>query len=113
MDDVVAVVGQHPLRVLESFDAVGEFALLGELFPDFVANGLNLARVAAGADDKVVGKGGNPLQIQHDDRGGFFRFRSTDGGEPGWGGFRDFGRQVFSLPTSYNGCAGQPAGIMK
>jgi hypothetical protein len=81
---------------------------------DFVADGLHLFLVGAGADDEVVGERGDAGEVEHDQVGGFFRFRSADGNQPGWrsglggSGFLEIGLgQNRLLPLSYYGLRGK------
>ncbi len=62
--DEIAVVLQDPLGVLVAFDADGHLALSLHLEIDFVTYGLVLACVGAGADQEVIGKGGNFPKIE-------------------------------------------------
>ena len=96
VDDKVAIIHQHPFGILMTFDVRRTFAGIGEALADLVADGLDLARIAAGADDEVVGKRGNLAQVENGDVGGFFGFGGADRGEPGCGGFRFLGQQLLS-----------------
>ena len=58
MDEIVSVIGQHPLGGVEALDIGGILALLRELRADLFADGLNLSRVITRGDDEVVGEGG-------------------------------------------------------
>ena len=85
MDQQVAIIGQHPLRLVVAFHAVRHFAgLVFELQPHFIADGLDLALVGAGADHEIVGEGGDAGEIEHFDVGGFLGFGGADGNQPGW-----------------------------
>jgi hypothetical protein len=82
-----------------ALDVRGTLAVLGKTFADLVADGLNLTRVAAGADDEVVGKRGDLAQVENGDVRGFFGFGGADRGEPGGGRFRFLGQQLLSLSS--------------
>ena len=112
MDQQVAVIGQDPLRLLVAFDADRQFARLAfQLQMDLVADGLNLALVAAGADDEVVGEGGDAGEVQHANVGGFLRFGGAHGQQPGRGrgfcfagfGEIDLGQRLYSCPYRTTG----------
>lgn len=57
----------------------GTLQLLVEDFFDFVADGLQLGRAVAGADDEIIGKSGVAVQIQHSDGACFLALRGLDG----------------------------------
>jgi hypothetical protein len=84
VDHQVAIIHQHPLRVPIAFDAGGIVAELLELQLDLVRDGLNLASIAASADDEVVGEGADLSDIQRDDVTGLLRVSGSDGCEPRW-----------------------------
>jgi hypothetical protein len=83
VDQEVAVIDQHPLRLAVAFDAQRQFAAILQPQRDLVADGLNLARIRSGADDKTVGKGGKAGQIQYLDIRRLLRFRGTNCFQPG------------------------------
>ena len=84
MDQQVAVIGQHPLGLVIALDAGGQFAgLVLLLEADFVADGLNLARVGAGGDHEEIGERSDASKVQDQDVGGFLGFGGADGNEPG------------------------------
>ena len=86
MDQQVAVVGQHPLRLVVTFDAEGQFArLLLQLKADFVADGLNLPLVGAGANDEKVGERSDAGEVQNLYVGSFLGFGGADRNQPGRG----------------------------
>ena len=90
MDQQVAVVGQHPLRLVVTLDADGQLAgPLFQLEADFVADGLNLPRVGAGRDYEEVGERSDASEVQNLDVSGFLGFGGADGNEPGGGGGLD------------------------
>jgi hypothetical protein len=90
VDQQVAVIGQHPFGLVVTLDADGQLAgLLLQLEADFVADGLNLARVGAGRDDEEIGERGDAGEVQNQDVGGFLGFGGADGNEPGGGGGLD------------------------
>jgi hypothetical protein len=72
VDEEVAVIAQHPFALLVAFDARWKFAPPFQLLADFVGNGLILARVRPGADDKIVGETGYAGEVQNPDVGGLF-----------------------------------------
>jgi len=76
----IAVIGQHPLRLAVALDAEGQLAgLLLQLQADFVADGLDLARVGAGRDDEEIGKCSDASKVQNLGVGGFLGFGGADG----------------------------------
>ena len=79
----IAIVGQHPLGVLETFHAYGTFTALVQLRADLFGDGLNLFGVAAGGDYEEVGERGDFAQIEHSNVGGFLRFSGAGCDEPG------------------------------
>ena len=80
MDQQIAVIGEDPLRLVVAFDTDREFAgLVLELEIDFVADGLHLALVAAGADYEVIGERGDAGEIQDPNVGGLFCFSGPNG----------------------------------
>ena len=66
MNQIVAVVEEHPFRVLIAFHAVGALPKFPELGFDFVGDGLNLPGIGAATDDKEIGKGSDCTKIQND-----------------------------------------------
>lgn len=88
MDQVVAVIGQHPFRVAKAFHADGMFATLIQFRSDLLGDGLDLPRIATGAHHKEVGKRGNLAKVENPNVDRFFRFGGADCGEPGRGRFR-------------------------
>ena len=85
MNQVVAVIGQYPFGVCETFHAHRTLAAFIELTADLFGDGLNLFGIATGADHKKVGEGGDIAQIQYADVGRFLRFSGAGGGKPGRG----------------------------
>jgi len=65
MDDEIAIVGQNPLGVVDSFDTDSPLAPFLEPLLDFLGNRLDLTRVGAGGDDKIIRKGCHLAQIEH------------------------------------------------
>ena len=86
VDQIIAVIGQNPFGVFESFHADRIFAALVELRADLFADGLNLLGVGPAADHEEVGERGDFAQVKHTDVDRFFRFRGADCGKPGWDG---------------------------
>jgi hypothetical protein len=66
----VAVIAQHPFALFVAFDACGQFAAPLQLVAYFIGDGLILARVGAGADDKIVGETRDTGEVQNFDIGG-------------------------------------------
>ncbi len=83
VDQKIAVVGQNPFRILVSLDAIRLLADGHELLADFVADGLNLARVGAGADHEIIGERRDRAQIEHAYVHGLARFGRAHGNQPG------------------------------
>jgi hypothetical protein len=82
VNQVVAVIDQHPLGVFVSFDAVRVLALLLEHRLDLIGDCLDLAGVGARTKYKMVGETGDVAQIEYDDVAGLLGFRSFNGGFP-------------------------------
>ena len=85
VNQVIAVVGQYPLGVCETFHAHWTLAAFIELTADLLSDGLNLFGIATGADYKKIGEGGDIAQIQYADVGRFLRFSGAGRSEPGRG----------------------------
>jgi hypothetical protein len=64
MNQIVAVVEQHPLSVLIAFYAVWPLTQFSQLGFDFIGNRLNLPGVCAATDDKEIGKRSDFTKIQ-------------------------------------------------
>lgn len=72
MDHEVHVVQQHPLRLLIALDMSGPQPGAGESLLYFIRDGLNLPRVATGADDEIIGEAaGRLVQLEHGEVFGF------------------------------------------
>ncbi len=56
MNDKVHVVQQHPVGLLVALDRGGTDSSLSESLLYLIRDGLNLPRVATGADNKVIGE---------------------------------------------------------
>ena len=82
MHQKIPVIGQDPFRLSVTFEAMRQLpvGLQGEA--DLIGDGLDLFRIGAGANDEVVGEGGNPGQIQDVNVGGFFRLGRADCNQP-------------------------------
>lgn len=80
MDHEVAVVDQNPLGVFVTLQAGGVFAVALELLGDFVADGLDLARVGAGGDEEIVGEGGCLADVQNGNVTCLLRFSGVNRG---------------------------------
>jgi len=79
MDQEVAVIGQNPVSLVVTFHTDRQFAgLLLQLHGDFIADGLDLALVGAGADDKEIREGGYAGEVQYFDLGGFLSFGGSN-----------------------------------
>ena len=74
MNQKITVIDQHPLGVLVAFQARRNLADLFQLMGDLVRDRLDLARVRAGADDKIIGKGCGFANVQNDDIARLLRF---------------------------------------
>jgi hypothetical protein len=59
VNQVVAVIGQDPFGVCETFHAHRTLAAFIELTADLLSDGLNLFGIATGANDKKIGEGGD------------------------------------------------------
>ena len=95
MHDVIAVVHEDPVGVIVAFDAQRHFTSLFQLDSDLVADGLALAWVRSGADDEVVGEGGEFPKVEDPDIGRFLGFRGPDGSQPCQGFSREAIRRRF------------------
>src|SRR5947209_4473550 len=79
MDHEVHVIKQHPFGLVVTFNAVGARVSLFEQPLYFVRNGLDLARIGACADNKVIGKcSGVPVHLQDGQVFAFFVLNSFD-----------------------------------
>jgi hypothetical protein len=58
-------------------------AALLQLRADLFRDGLNLAGIAAGADDEKIGERGDLAEVKNADVGGLLRFGRAYGREPG------------------------------
>src|SRR5579859_1469233 len=73
------VVQQNPFRLVVAFHAVGALAGLGELLLHFIGDGLYLAWVGAGAEDKVISKSAaRAVHLQNGYVFTFFAFNGLD-----------------------------------
>jgi hypothetical protein len=93
VDQQVAVIRQHPFGLAVPFDIGGQLAgLMFQAQTDFVADGLHLPLISAGADDEVVGESGDAGEVEDYQVGGLFGFGCAGGNQPGWrGGFGNCG----------------------
>ena len=115
VDQQVAVIGQHPFGLAVPFDIGGQLAgLMFQAQSDLVADGLHLFLIAAGADDEVVGEGGDAGEVEDYQVGGLFGFGCAGSDQPGGrgglssGGFREIGLgQNRLLEISYYGWRGE------
>jgi hypothetical protein len=92
VDQVIAVIGQDPLCVIETFHAHRTLTAFVQLPADLFGDGLDLFWIASGGNYKKVGERGDIAQIQHADVGRFLRFSGAGSDEPGRGreGFGEF-----------------------
>ena len=65
MNQIVAVIGQNPFRIGESFHANRIFAALIQLLANLFYDGLNLLGIISAADDKEICKSGDVAQIKN------------------------------------------------
>jgi hypothetical protein len=63
--DQVAIVLKDPLPVVVAFEADREFAAFLHLGVDLIANGLILAGVGAGTDQKIISETGDFSQVEN------------------------------------------------
>jgi len=63
VNQIIAVVGQDPFRVGESFHADRIFAALVELQANLFHDGLDLLGIASTADHKEIGEAGYFAQV--------------------------------------------------
>jgi hypothetical protein len=54
MDQIVAIIGQYPFRVLKALDAYRVLASFLQLQADFFTDGLNLLGIGPAADYKEI-----------------------------------------------------------
>ena len=97
MDEKIAVIGQNPFGALVAFEAGGKIALGLKLQIDFVADGLHLAVVIAGADHEMICKGSDAGEVKNDDVFGLLTLGGPDGEQP----VRSFGRRFRTLNLFY------------
>jgi hypothetical protein len=83
VNEVIAIIRQHPFGILETLYTHGEFSDIVKLATDLFGDGLNLFGVAAGGDYEEVGERGDFAQIKHSNVGGFLRFSGAGCDEPG------------------------------
>jgi hypothetical protein len=65
MHQKIAVVHQDPLGVLVALDAEGPLADLNEVFPNGIADRLNLAGVRSVTNDETVGEGSDLAKVEN------------------------------------------------
>jgi hypothetical protein len=82
VDEEVAEIAQHPFALFIAFDTRGKLAAPLQLLADFVGDRLILARVGAGANDKIVGETGYARKVQNFDVGGLFFLGGSNGDAP-------------------------------
>src|SRR5262249_56432541 len=66
VNDDVGEVHQHPLAPRDALDGVRPHALAAEIFLDALSDALDLAVGAAGADDEIIGDGGELAHAEQD-----------------------------------------------
>ncbi len=87
MHQQVAIIRQHPLALIVSFETNRQFTrVLLEPLSHLVGDGLHLPLVRARADDEGIGEGSDPGEIENFNVDSFFRFRRSHGNQPGRGG---------------------------
>ena len=80
MNDEVHIVQQHPVGLLIALDRSGTDSSLPESLLYLIRDGLNLPRVATGADNKEIGKrSGGLIHLQYGDFVGLLGFGCLDG----------------------------------
>lgn len=73
MDHEVHVVQQDPLRLFVALDVGGPQTGAGESLLHLIRDGLNLPRVATGANNEIIGEAaGRLVQFEHGEVLGFF-----------------------------------------
>ena len=82
MDQVIAKIGEYPLRIVVAFDADRMLAALCQLQADLFADGLNLLRIGAGTDQEEIGERGYVPEVEDSDVNRFLRFGGADCGKP-------------------------------
>jgi hypothetical protein len=80
--DKIAVILENPLGVLVAFNADGQLAAVFHLEVDLVTDCLVLASIGAGADQEVIGEGGDLSEVEDDNVLSLFRLRGSDGCKP-------------------------------
>jgi len=78
----IAVIDQNPLRVLITFDAGRVLARFFQLGLDLIGDGLNLAGIAAAANQEKIREGGNLANVECNDVAGLLGVGGSDGGQP-------------------------------
>lgn len=95
MDHEVDVVQQDPICLVVAFDVSGPHPGTGESLLYLIGDGLNLSRVAAAANNKVVGEGARgSVHLKDGQILGFFLFASLDRFVHLAPDFRSFGWQM-------------------
>ncbi len=79
MDDEIYVVQQNPFGLVVALDVRGPHPVPGESLLYLIGDGLNLSRVAAATDNKVIGEGaGGLVHLENSQIFGLFRLTSFD-----------------------------------
>ena len=82
MDEEVAIVHQHPVGGIETFQTDGKFPHLFQLLRDLIRNSMSLTGICRRADDEVIGKGCHLAEVEDTYVGSFFRLRRPGGNQP-------------------------------
>jgi len=78
VEDDIAEINQDPALPRASFAAGGQLVLFVNRFRSRVCQGLQHSIAGARADDKVISKGSDTLNIQQNNILPFFRFQGID-----------------------------------
>jgi len=77
VDDDVAEIHHHPTIAGKPLFFPLLFMFLADIFNGRIGKGIEHTITGAGADDKVIGKGNDVLQVQQDDVFPFFVFQGV------------------------------------
>ena len=88
VDDVIAVIHQHPFTLAVAFDVIGAIAnRLFEMIFYFITNRHILASVGTVGDNKIIGEGGYFAQIKYANVPALLFLYSLNDLVPGWRSF--------------------------